>query len=616
MAQATRFPYPEEIVIPKELEGWEEMYPSVRLFQKDREEWDKMHFWFQDKIHASEPLYPLDDIFQEAWQIALSQYTTRVFTIPPAQGVAQRLLGCYMYITPVVAPPPEIIGQKVETFTKRVPWVIENFDKLLWGLWIDKFKKLGAELKALTVPTELPMSVPDSEVFPATLGYTDAYRLIEAWNTAVSLIFKSWQMHFEYLNITYLSYVMFLDTARKLFPGIKDSTLGRMVAGAQADMFRPDEELCKLARSAHARPAVAQVLKSDATADEKIASLNKFDSGLAWLEELDKAKDPWFYVSCGGGWYHHEGSWITQMDVPLAYLKSYIERLDKGEKIERSYDAISAERNRIVGEYRELIKTDEDRKSFDDAYKTIRTIYRFAEDHIFWVEHWMHTIWFGKVREFGALLQKRGAIDEVDDIFLFNKFEVPELIQDVATAWALGEGVPTRGTTWKAKVEKRKKILAAAAKWPPAPALGIPPAEVAEPFIISLWGIQTDTVAQWLSAAAVKADEVTELKGFASSIGIAEGPARVLMLASEIPTLKEGEIMIVPSTSPSWAPVFTKVKAAVTDIGGIACHAAIVCREYNLPSVTGTMNATSVIKTGDTVRVDGTSGTVTILKRA
>jgi pyruvate,water dikinase len=110
--------------------------------------------------------------------------------------------------------------------------------------------------------------------------------------------------------------------------------------------------------------------------------------------------------------------------------------------------------------------------------------------------------------------------------------------------------------------------------------------------------------------------DVTEIKGFASSAGVVEGSARVLKLLEDIVTVKDGEIMVAPTTNPSWAPVFTKIKAAVTDIGGLTSHAAIVSREYGLPSVTGTGVATSVIKTGDTIKVDGTTGVVTIVKRA
>ncbi|MCP4368786.1 MAG: PEP-utilizing enzyme, mobile region, partial [Deltaproteobacteria bacterium] len=68
-----RFPDPHEYEIPAELEGWEEMYPSHYQFSQDRAEWEKAQFWYLDKIHAPEPMPPLDQIFQEAWQISLSQ---------------------------------------------------------------------------------------------------------------------------------------------------------------------------------------------------------------------------------------------------------------------------------------------------------------------------------------------------------------------------------------------------------------------------------------------------------------------------------------------------------------------------------------------------------------
>ncbi len=614
--KAGRFPDPHEFQVPRELEGWEEMYPSHYLFAEERARWEKRQFWFQDKIHAPEPMPPLDLIFQEAWQIALAQYTTRVFCIPPAQGIAQRMVGCYMYICAIEPPPEEVIGEKAGLFQKRVFYVFEHYDEL-WDKWLTKFRGLGEEMAAVKVPDELPKFVSEDQVLPAPRGYYASYELIEAFDKLVNLMFKGWQYHFEMLNLTYLAYLMFADVSRKLFPGISESSIGKMVAGAFVSMFRPEEELCQLSRLATSMRGVTDILKSGMSADQKIRELNKIPDGKRWLEEFEKAKDPWFYVSCGSGWLHYEGSWLTHLDIPLSYIQSYLERLEKGEKIERSLDEIDKERDDVVAEYRKLIKSDEDRKSFEDAYKTIRTIYRYAEDHLFWVEHWFHTIWFNKVRQFGGLLVKNGMLNEADDIFMFSRYEIPELLTEVATGWALGVNIPMRGDYYKAKAKKRRKILEAAKKWAPTPALGVPPEEVAEPFTIMLWGITTDKVKEWLKGvAAPKPEDVSEIKGFASSAGVAEGPAKVLKLLEEIVTLQPGEIIVCPSTNPSWAPVFTKIKAAVTDIGGLTSHAAIVCREYGVPSVTGTGVATSVIKTGDTIRVDGDKGTVTILKRA
>ena len=612
MATERRFPFASEVKLPKELEGWEEMYAPQRLFSKDREEWDNNHIWFADKIHAPEPLYPLDDIFQEAWQIALSQNNTRVFCIPPAQGIAQRILGCYMYITPVEPPSPATIGEMVPLFEKRVPYVFQNYD-MLWAKWLQKFQALGREMESLEVVKELVKYVPEDEVIPVVKGYTQSYDVLASFNNLINMIFKSWQWHFEYLNLAYAAYLMFADAARKLFPGIKESTIGKMVAGADVAMFRPEEELCRLSRLAVADRPVANILKKDMSADGKIKELKGIEGGRKWLEELDRVKEPWFFVSCGSGWFHYEGSWVNKMDVPFTYMQSYVQRLEKGESIERSLTAISEERERIVNEYRQLIKSEDDRKSFNDAFGVVRTIYRYAEDHIFWVEHWLHTIWFKKIREYGKLLTDNKILKKVDDIFLFNRFEVPMLLEDLVTTWALGEGVPSRSKYWMEKAEKREKMINAARKWMAPPALGVPPEEIVEPFTIMLWGVTGAQIDEWLKGGTGK--DVTEIKGFAASAGMAEGPARVLKLLEDIVTVKDGEILVAPTTNPSWAPVFTKIKAAVTDIGGLTSHAAIVSREYGLPSVTGTGVATSVIKTGDTIKVDGSTGVVIIVKR-
>ncbi len=615
--KAGRFPDPHEYQVPPELEGWEEMYPSHYLFSKERQDWEKNQFWYLDKIHAPEPMPPLDLIFQEAWQISLSQYTTRVFCIPPAQGIAQRMIGPYMYICAIAPPPDEVIGEKAQLFEKRVFYVFEHYNEL-WDKWLVKFKALGEEMKAVEVPKELPKFVPEDQVLPAPTGCYVSYDLVAAFDTLVNKMFKGWQYHFEMLNLTYLAYLMFGDVTRKLFPDISESAIGKMVAGAYVSMFRPEEELCQLSSLATSLSGVAEILKGETTADQKKTELEKSEDGKKWLEAFDKAKDPWFYVSCGSGWFHHEGSWITNLDIPFSYIKSYVERLEKGETIERSLDEVDKERDETVAKYRGLITTDEDRESFDGAYKTVRTIYRYAEDHLFWVEHWFHTIWFSKIRDFGKLLVDNGMINEVDDIFMFNRYEVPELLTEVVTGWALGVDIPLRSDYYKAKVDKRRKILKASIEWNPIPALGVPPEEVAEPFTIMLWGVTTDKVQEWLKGMGegeVRPEDISEIKGFASSAGVVEGPARVLKRLKEIVDIQPGEILVCPTTNPSWAPIFTKIKGAITDIGGLTSHAAIVCREYGVPSVTGTGVGTSVIKTGDKIRLDGDRGIVTILER-
>lgn len=112
-------------------------------------------------------------------------------------------------------------------------------------------------------------------------------------------------------------------------------------------------------------------------------------------------------------------SWVTDLDTPFGYLKNYIEKLEKGKRIERQFEELNKKREEIVAEYRKLIKIEEDRKVFDEAYELCRRMYTYVEDHLFWVD-WFRTIWFMKVRDFGKLFTKYGFINEVDDIFLLT----------------------------------------------------------------------------------------------------------------------------------------------------------------------------------------------------
>ena len=91
----------------------------------------------------------------------------------------------------------------------------------------------------------------------------------------------------------------------------------------------------------------------------------------------------------------------------------------------------------------------------------------------------------------------------------------------------------------------------------------------------------------------------------AASPGTVEGLARVIRSADELDQIKDGEILVTPVTAPSWAPVFSKISATVTDIGGMMSHAAIVCREYGLPAVTATGSASCGHQDRPKVRVDG-----------
>jgi pyruvate,water dikinase len=125
-----------------------------------------------------------------------------------------------------------------------------------------------------------------------------------------------------------------------------------------------------------------------------------------------------------------------------------------------------------------------------------------------------------------------------------------------------------------------------------------------------LWGITTDQVGAWLTGAG---DDGRTLQGQAGSPGVVEGPARIVRTVEELEEVQRGEVLICPSTSPSWSTVFSRVVATVSDVGGVMSHTAIICREYGIPAVVGTGRAVSTVTTGQRVRVDGDRGVLTVL---
>lgn len=107
-----------------------------------------------------------------------------------------------------------------------------------------------------------------------------------------------------------------------------------------------------------------------------------------------------------------------------------------------------------------------------------------------------------------------------------------------------------------------------------------------------------------------------ELSGVGASAGIVEGPVRIVDDPSQLDEFAQGEILVARTTDPSWAPLMFLSGALVVDIGGLLSHAAIVARELGVPCVMGTQAGTSLLRTGDRCRVDGSAGTVQVVSRA
>jgi pyruvate,water dikinase len=597
------FPLPSEITDVAGAEGWRDLYPYYTRFRPE----DDRRFWFYNSMHFPEPMPAFDAITGEVAYTGLGAYTTRVFAFPTALGIEHRIVNGRVYITAHAVSDPDEVQRRLKVFQERAPHYYENWPAL-YGEWEKRLHGLITEIDAVEVP-ELPDFEDAAVVFEAK-GIAQNHYVRASFNRCIELYSKMWHHHFEFLMLGYGAYLVFFQFCKQIFPEIADQTVARMVAGIDVLMFRPDEELKRLAKLAVELGVDAPFLSGGSPQGILEAISRMGEPGRRWMEELDRSREPWFNVSTGDGFYHHHRSWNDDLSVPFSALPRYVTMVKAGQSIERPTEQLKRERVRIIAEYRALVPSDAERDAFDQMLGLCHVVFPYVEDHKFYCEHWFTTRFFKKIREFGALLERQGVLDEGEDVFHLQHYEIDQALVDVMLAWAAG--VPPVGAAhWKPIVRERKEIVERLKGWNAPPALGPLPESIEDPAVQMLWGITSETLAIWSRDPATVGDN--QLTGFAASAGVVEGIARVLRDVNEIGLMQEGEILVCPVTAPSWGPVFGKIRAAVSDIGGTMSHAAIVAREYGMPAVVGTGQATSRIRTGQRLRVDGNLGIVTLL---
>ncbi len=598
-----RLPSPFELP-PPDCEGWEEMYPRHALFSEDRRAFDESRFWFQESLHWPEPVYPFDALVVETMFVGIGQSLARLLAVPPALGAEYRLLGGYVYSSPSSVTDPALLARRAELFEARAGHYYRHWDELCEH-WHAKVEDATRELQELEVPA-LP-DVEDESAVTAGRGYGSGHELLAAYGRLLEGVDRVLHYHFELLNLGYGAYGVFYELCRGAFPDIPDQTIARMVSGLELLALRPEEELGRLAELA-LELGVAEAVKTGGGEERLRAALAGTEAGAHWLESFDTAKDPWFYVSYGNGLSSHHRSWIDDTSLPLATIAGRIERIEAGDAAARPREALAGERDRIVAEHRALLP-EPARAAFDQSLALARAVFPHVEDHAFHVDHRYLTIFWNKVREFGALLAGHGFLADAEDVFHLRHDEVRSALEELRLWWSGGyAGQPRGPLQWPQVVARRRAIREAQLRWIPPKAVGSPPGEIADPVTTMLFGITSERIRDWLE----RDDATGTLTGVAAAPGVAEGRARLIADPSHLAEVCDGEILVAATTSPSWTPVFARVAGVVVDIGGIMCHAAIVAREYGLPTVVGTGHATRTIRTGDRVRVDGDRGLVTV----
>ena len=191
------------------------------------------------------------------------------------------------------------------------------------------------------------------------------------------------------------------------------------------------------------------------------------------------------------------------------------------------------------------------------------------------------------LRELGRRFVERQVFDEIEDFGLVLNEEMEEVFGP--TPEGLTERVRERRSTHSQLAEREPDFVFADSPSDP-----------------SLWPKRNDVEVEPLAAG-------DSIQGLPGCPGVSEGVARVVLDSSDPTALGPGDVLVAPSTDPSWTPLFVPAGGVVVDVGAALSHAIIVSRELGIPCVVSATNATRRIRHGARVRVDGNTGIVTVL---
>ena len=192
------------------------------------------------------------------------------------------------------------------------------------------------------------------------------------------------------------------------------------------------------------------------------------------------------------------------------------------------------------------------------------------------------------IQELGLHLQKQGLLTNEEDVFFLNHEELINLIHSSQINKNLLDKIVERRLQW----QYQSRLTAPSI-------VGKMPLLLKKVFagVEKSFGISSET-------------QTNGIKGLPSSPGRVTGPVRIIKTAEDFNKLLPGEILVAPVTNPAWTPLFAYSLAIITDIGSLMAHASLVAREYGIPAVVGTGNATTCLHDGQIVTVDGNTGIV------
>ena len=378
---------------------------------------------------------------------------------------------------------------------------------------------------------------------------------------------------------------------REVFEGSSTLDALRLTQGLENLTMAGDRALWQLSRQALDAPEVRKII-SETPASQVIPALEKsaasqpFLADLRlWLAEYGRRLSSTFKLT--------EPSWIEDPTPAIEYLQADLAQIEPRPGLDPT--TLSAEREQAIAEARLKLAGYPQPvvARFEMLLKAAQTATVIHEDHNVWIDQRFIYTGHRLIVEFGQHLFRAGLLDAPADVWYLS----PDELQNIPES-----ALKTLVQQHKAEMEHFSHVT-------PPPMLGTMPAfdmPDGGPMVRAMFKGE-------MSPANTGNVDANLVKGLAGSAGKVRGTARVIHSLAEAGKLQRGDVLVAPATEPPWTPLFATAAAVVTDMGGVLSHSAVVAREYRIPAVVGTGNATNTFQDGQLLEVDGDAGTVCVV---
>jgi len=402
-----------------------------------------------------------------------------------------------------------------------------------------------------------------------------------AWERSWADADRAWQLHFIAINGPYQVMDDLADFYESVRPGSPAGESGRLIQGGRHELYETEVGIERLAALATATPAVAGALRAGIRTLKELAIL---PGTAAFTRELDRFLEAHGHVGQSvddlalASWGEEPGLLLAEVTKRLDHVPESAEQ--RRLRLAREADVLAdGVRTRLLDKPEELAR-------FERLLDLGRRIGPITEIHNYWIDRAAQAHMRSFAMRVGARLVREGVIESPGDILFLTRAEVPSLLLHPESRQEL---IAERQATH----ERQKSIQ-------PPKYVGKAPQAPTGPV-------------DRFDGATIESTEEGLLKGAGASAGVVRGPARVVLTSTEFERIQPGDIIVCPSSNPSWVPVFAIAGGLVTNTGGVLSHAAVVAREFGLPAVVGVAGATTSVRDGQELEIDGTAGTVRLL---